>query len=159
MPHRLDYAALSPELFKKYYAFTNALLDSVIPARMRELVAVRVSQMNGCAHCVDLHVRRGRQKGESEIRMHHLAVWRESPLFDEKERAALEWTEALTHLGTHGVPDTVYDAVRAVLTDKEVADLTFVVMGINGWNRASVAFQAIPGESDKVAGLEDITLD
>jgi AhpD family alkylhydroperoxidase len=154
MSQRIDYAQQSPELYKAYLAFSQAVRGSIIDTVTRNLVQIRASQMNGCAFCLDMHVKEARIHGERELRLHHVAIWRESPLFIPKERAALEWTEALTRLSDHGVPDTIYNAVREQLSEKELSDLSFAVMAINGWNRLSVGFQVVPGSSDAAYGLD-----
>ncbi len=153
MSQRVNYGRLSPEFFKKFMEFSLALKGSVIKEPIRNLVNIRASQMNGCAFCVDMHVKEAKIAGERELRLHHVAVWRESTLFDPRERAALEWTEALTKLPPHGVPDEIYDAVREQLSEKEIADLTFSIMAINGWNRVSVGFRSVPGSQDVAWGL------
>ena len=153
MTQRLDFATLSPQLAKKYYEFSMAVKASGLGPTILHLVDLRASQINGCAFCVDMHVKEAKIAGERELRLHHVAVWRESPLFDARERAALEWTEALTKLGPHGVPDEIYETVRAALSEKELSDLSFAVMAINGWNRLSIGFQAVPGSMDGPYGL------
>ncbi|HCW18312.1 MAG TPA: alkylhydroperoxidase, partial [Achromobacter sp.] len=92
--------------------------------------------------------------GERELRLHHIAVWRESPLFSARERAALAWTEALTTLPAHGVPNDVYEQAREQFTEAEISDLTFRVVAINGWNRLNVAFRTVPGSADAAFGLD-----
>jgi AhpD family alkylhydroperoxidase len=116
-------------------------------------VDLRASQMNGCAFCVDMHVKQARIAGERELRLHHVAVWRESTLFDERERAALEWTEALTKLAPYGVSDEIFNKVREHFNEQEISDLTFAIMAINGWNRVSIGFNAVPGSQDEAYGL------
>lgn len=153
MTQRLDYAKLSPELVRKYSEFSMTLRTTSLGSAIKHLVDLRASQMNGCAFCVDMHVKEAKIQGERELRLHHVAVWRESPLFDARERAALEWTEALTRLGPHGVPDAIYDAVRAVLSETELAELSFMVVAINGWNRMSIGFAVVPGSRDQMYGL------
>lgn len=153
MSQRLNYAALSPDLFKKFRDFSMALKSSAIEEPIRHLVNIRASQMNGCAFCVDMHVKEAKIAGERELRLHHVAIWRESTLFDPRERAALEWTEALTKLPAHGVPDEIYAAVREQLGDKEIVDLTFSIMAINAWNRVSIGFRSVPGSQDVAFGL------
>ena len=154
MTQRIDYIQQSPDLFKAYLAFSQAIRGSAVDAVTRNLVQIRASQMNGCAFCLDMHVKEAKIHGERELRLHHVAIWRESPLFSEGERAALEWTEALTRLSDHGVSDEIYDAVRKQLSEKDVSDLSFAVMAINGWNRLSIAFQVAPGSADAAYGLE-----
>lgn len=154
MSQRIDYMQQSPELFKAYLAFSTAIRDSVIDATTRNLVQIRASQINGCAFCLDMHVKEAKIHGERELRLYHVAIWRESQLFNAKERAALEWTEALTKLPEHGVPDVIYNAVREHLSEKEVSDLSFAIVAINGWNRISIGFQAQPGSADAAYGLD-----
>lgn len=154
MTQRINYAQQSPELFQKLQALSMALKDSAIEPKTRDLVTLRASQMNGCAFCVDMHVKEARIHGESELRLHHVAIWRESPLFAPRERAALAWTEVLTRLPEQGVPDDIFEHVRAQFSEKELSDLTFAVMAINAWNRAGIAFRTVPGSADKAYGLD-----
>ena len=158
MAQRLNYFQQSPELAKKFLEFSNALQGSTIEQGIRDFVNIRASQMNGCAFCLDMHVKEAKIHGERDLRVHHVAIWRESTLFSPRERAALAWTEVLTQLPPHGVPDDLYDRVRNELSDKELSDLTFQVMAINGWNRVNVAFQTVPGSSDKAFGLDKAQL-
>ena len=158
MTLRINYIKESPELFKKFLELTNLLKDSAIEESIRDLVSLRASQINGCAFCVDMHVKEARIHGERELRLHHVAIWRESTLFAPRERAALAWTEALTTLPEHGVPDDIYEHVRTQFSEKELSDLTFEVMVINGWNRANIAFKTVPGSSDKALGLDKANL-
>lgn len=154
MTQRIDYQKQSPELFKKLLAFSMALNESAIEQSIRHLVDIRASQINGCAFCVDMHVKEATMHGERPLRLHHVAIWRESTLFSARERAALEWTETLTRLAADGVPDDVYERVRVQLSEKELSDLTFLVMSINAWNRVSVGFRVVPGSYDKAFGLD-----
>ena len=154
MTQRIDYIQQSPELFKAYLAFSTAVRGGAIDATTRNLVQIRASQINGCAFCLDMHVKEARIDGERELRLHHVAIWRESPLFTARERAALEWAEALTTLPGHGVPDAIYNAVREQLSEKELSDLSFAVVAINGWNRISIGFQVAPGSADAAYGLD-----
>jgi len=151
---RLDYSQQSPAIFKKFLEFSMALHASTIEAPLRALVEIRASQMNGCAFCLDMHVKQAKIGGERELRLHHVAIWRESTLFSARERAALAWTEALTRIPEGGVSDALFDSVRTQLSEKEISDLTFEIMAINGWNRASIAFRAVPGSLDKMYGLD-----
>ena len=153
MSERPDYSTLSGNLAKKFLDFTLSTKDSSIERSIRDLVDIRASQMNGCAFCVDMHIKQAKIAGERELRLHHVAIWRESTLFSERERAALEWTEVLTKLPEHGVADEVYASVREHLSEKEVSDLTFSIMAINGWNRVCIGFKRVPGSQDAVYGL------
>ncbi len=151
---RSDYMQTSPALFKKFLDFTMAIApESSIEPEILHLVDIRASQMNGCAFCLDMHVKQATMHNERPLRMYHIAVWRESPLFSLRERAALAWTEVLTSSLQGGVPDAVYEHVREQFSEKELVDLTYQVMAINGWNRVNVAFQSIPGTKDKAFGL------
>lgn len=154
MTQRIDYMKQSPELFKKFVDFSLALKQSAIEESIRDLVDIRASQINGCAFCVDMHVKEATMHGERALRLHHVATWRESNLFNARERAALEWTEILTKSPADGVSDSVYDHVRAHLSEKELSDLTFLVMSINAWNRINVGFRLVPGAYDKAFGVD-----
>jgi AhpD family alkylhydroperoxidase len=154
MSQRIDYQKQSPELFKKFVEFSLALRNSAIEEAIRHLVDLRASQLNGCAFCVDMHVKEATQHGERPLRLHHVVAWRESTLFNPRERAALEWTDILTRMPVDGVPDAVYERVRTALTEKELSDLTFLVMSINAWNRVNVGFRLVPGTYDKAFGVD-----
>lgn len=154
MTQRLNYASQSPEFFKKMSELSMSLKDSVIEQSIRDLVNIRASQINGCGFCLDMHAKEAKIHGESELRLYHVAIWRESNLFAPRERAALAWTEAVTELPKGGIPDELYERVRGQLSEKEISDLTFSIMTINAWNRASIAFKTVPGSADKLYGLE-----
>ena len=154
MTQRLNYAHHSPELLKKLSDLSVALRDTAIEQKIRDLVNIRASQINGCAFCLDMHVKEAKIHGESELRLYHVAIWRESNLFVPRERAALAWTEAVTKLPHGGIPDELYERVRGQFSEKEVSDLTFSIMVINAWNRASIAFKTVPGSADKLYGLD-----
>jgi AhpD family alkylhydroperoxidase len=158
MTQRIDYAKQAPELLKPMMALSMAVKNSPVGKTILTLVDIRSSQLNGCAFCLDMHVKEAKIQGERELRLHHVAIWRESPLFDARERAALGWTEAVTKLSAHGVPDDIYAEAREHFSEKELTDLTFAVMTINAWNRLSIAFQAVPGSADKLYGLEKANL-
>ncbi|CAB3799303.1 hypothetical protein LMG28614_04936 [Paraburkholderia ultramafica] len=158
MTQRINYIQQSPELFRKFVAFGIAVKESSVETSICELVSLRASQMNGCGFCVDMHVKQAKIDGERELRLHHVAVWRESTLFSPRERAALAWTEVLTKLPEDGVPDAIFERVRTQFSEKELSDLTFHVMAINGWNRANVAFRTVPGSSDAAFGLQNANL-
>ncbi|KRB89970.1 carboxymuconolactone decarboxylase family protein [Noviherbaspirillum sp. Root189] len=154
MTQRIDYQKQSPELFRKFVEFSLALKQSSIETSIRDLVDIRASQINGCAFCLDMHVKEATIHGERPLRLHHVATWRESTLFSTRERAALAWTEALTQIPAQGVPDDVYERVRSQLSEKELSDLTFLVMSINAWNRVNVGFRVVPGTYDKAFGVD-----
>ena len=151
LQQRLDYSRLSADLFKKYLDFSMAFrMDDELAL----LVDIRASQLNGCAFCLDMHVKQARLHGERELRLHHVAIWRESPLFTPKERAALAWTEALTRIEPEGVSDAAYADAREHYSEEALSELTFRVVAINGWNRMNVAFRTVPGSKDKMLGLD-----
>ncbi|AZR95073.1 alkylhydroperoxidase [Bordetella trematum] len=154
MRERLNYFDVSAGLSRQFLDFSHALNEKAVIRELHDLITLRASQINGCAFCVDMHVKQARIAGERELRLHHVTVWRESGLFSARERAALAWTEALTTLSAQGVDDTLYEAVRSQFSDEELSDLTFLVVGINGWNRLNVAFRTPPGSADAAFGLE-----
>lgn len=153
MTQRLNYLQQAPELFKKYVEF-NMLAKADLDEALANLVVTRASQINGCGFCLDMHVKQARLAGERELRLHHVAIWRESTLFSVRERAALAWTEGLTTLSPTGVSDALFAEVREQFSEKELTSLTYLVMAINGWNRINVAFRNVPGSSDKAFGLD-----
>ncbi|MBW8888546.1 MAG: carboxymuconolactone decarboxylase family protein [Fibrobacteres bacterium] len=153
MQPRLDYFATSPRLGKMLSELSQAVKQASIPLNLIHLADLRASQINGCAFCVDMHVKEAKIRGERELRLYHVAVWRESPLFSPKERAVFEWTEAVTLLGAEGVPDAVYESVRAQLSEQEISDLTFALAVINSWNRLAVSFRKTPGSDAAAYGL------
>jgi AhpD family alkylhydroperoxidase len=154
MTQRIDYQKQSPELFRKFVELSLALKQSAIEESIRDLVDIRASQINGCAFCLDMHVKEATIHGERPLRLHHVAAWRESTLFSPRERAALAWTEILTRIPAQGAPDELYERVRTQLSEKELSDLTFLVMSINAWNRVNVGFQVVPGTYDKAFGVD-----
>ncbi|MGF6378818.1 AhpD family alkylhydroperoxidase [Paraburkholderia atlantica] len=154
MTQRIDYQQQSPELFKKFVEFSLVLKKSAIEETIRHLVDIRASQLNGCSFCVDMHVKEAAIHDERPLRLHHVAVWRESNLFTPRERAALAWTEALTQISPLGVSDEIYDRVRTQFSEKELSDLTFQVMSINAWNRVNIGFRIPPGIYDKAFGVD-----
>jgi AhpD family alkylhydroperoxidase len=154
MSNRIDYQKQSPELYRKFLEFNMAFAKSAIEESIRDLVDIRASQMNGCAFCVDMHVKAATIHKERPLRLHHIAIWRDSPLFTPRERAALAWTEVLTRIPEHGVADGLYVQVRDEFSESELSDLTFLVMSINAWNRVNIAFQVEPGIYDKAYGID-----
>jgi len=154
MKARINYFKVAPDLSSKYRAFSTATKTKAVVRELEALVTIRASQLNGCGFCLDMHVKAAKIAGEGELHLHHVAIWRESTLFSDRQRAALEWTEALTHLPPHGVSDELYERMRHQFSEEELCDLTFLVMAINGWNRISVALRAVPGSADAEYGLD-----
>jgi AhpD family alkylhydroperoxidase len=144
MHARLDYTKASPAAFKAMSALQGVVNASGLEPALQELVKLRVSQINGCAFCLDMHFREAKAKGESDERLYLLDAWREAPVYTERERAALAWTEAVTLVsGTH-VPDDVYETARKHFEETELVNLTLAVVAINGWNRFSISFRVPP---------------
>ncbi|HEY2787078.1 MAG TPA: carboxymuconolactone decarboxylase family protein [Fimbriiglobus sp.] len=144
MIRRIAYPQIAPEAYKALAAIRPALESSTIDKRLRALVELRVSQINGCVYCVDMHSREARHAGESGQRLDSLPVWRESPFFDDRERAALAWAESVTLVSQTGVPDGVYEEARKQYSEKELVDLTYVVAVMNAWNRLAISFRQEP---------------
>jgi AhpD family alkylhydroperoxidase len=152
---RLNPMEHSPELVKKLIDLSASIAGGgQLEPLLGYLVDIRASQMNGCAFCVDMHVKEARLHGERELRLHHVAIWRESPLFSAKERAALALTEALTRIAPEGVSDALYTEARAQFGEKALSTLIFRIMAINAWNRSNVAVRSVPGARDKMLGLD-----
>ena len=145
MEARLDVAKHAPAAGRAMYALEKFVRESGLEPPLLELMRLRASQINGCAYCIDMHTKDARAAGESEQRLYTLSVWHETPFFTERERAALEWTEAVTQVGETHVPDEVFERVRRHFTETELANLTLAVIAINGWNRLAIAFRYPPG--------------
>jgi AhpD family alkylhydroperoxidase len=149
---RLEAMKVAPGAFKAMSALQTYVDGSGLERPLIELVKIRASQINGCAFCLAMHTKDARKAGESDERMHLLAAWREAPIYSARERAALAWTEAVTLISEHHVPDEIYDEARRQFSEKELVDLTAAVVAINGWNRAAIAFQVTPQvESARIA--------
>jgi AhpD family alkylhydroperoxidase len=127
------------------YALERHLNGSSLGERLLHLVKMRASQINGCAYCLDMHSKDARAIGETEPRLYELNAWREAPFYTARERAALEWTEALTLVAQTHVPDKVYESVGKEFSEAELVDLTYAVMAINSWNRLAISLRAVPG--------------
>ena len=144
MEPRLDYYTASPEALKAILALEAASFDLSIEKPLLELVKLRVSQLNNCAFCADMHALEARRNGESERRLYAVAVWRDSPFFTPRERAALSWTESVTLLSQSNVPDDVYAQLREEFDEREAVDLTVAIAANNCWNRLAVSFRKAP---------------
>jgi AhpD family alkylhydroperoxidase len=141
-----------PGAMKAMVALVRELRRGPLDQSLVELVKIRASQLNGCAYCVDTHVRAARARGESEQRLQLLPVWHDAPCFSERERAALRWCEEVTLIGDTHASDAAYDEAAAVFTEEELVALTYVIVSINGFNRLAVAFRQ-PVEPAPVAHL------
>jgi len=134
-----------PQVMKSMMDFSAAVHGNTLERPLVELVLLRVSQINGCAYCLDMHSKDARAGGETEQRLYLLQAWREAPFYTEREQAALAWAEAVTQLGGHGVPDEVYAQAMASFSEEELVKLNLLVVLINGWNRVAIPFQLEPG--------------
>ncbi len=145
MQQRFDYQGAAPEGIRAMLQVENYVRRSGLESSLLELIKVRVSQMNGCAYCIDMHTKEARVQGETEQRLYALCAWREAPFYSVRERAALTWAETLTNIQEEHVSDATYEAVRPHFTETELVNLTLAVTTINTWNRIALAFRAVPG--------------
>ncbi|WP_250515228.1 carboxymuconolactone decarboxylase family protein [Caballeronia sp. INDeC2] len=144
MEPRLDFYKASPAAIKALVGVEERIAKSALKKSLTELVRLRASQINGCAFCVDMHTTDARKGGETDRRLATVVVWRETPFFTDRERAALAWTEALTLVSHDHVPDSVWEAVKPHFSDEEIVDLTLLISAINSWNRFAIAFRKTP---------------
>ncbi len=142
---RLQYSIAAPEAYRAMYAMENYVNSTGLERTLLELVKIRASYVNGCAYCIDMHTKDARAEGETEQRIYAVPVWRETPFFTPRERAALAWAEVVTEIGRAGVPDALYEETREHFAEAELVELTMAVIVINGWNRLAVAFQSEVG--------------
>lgn len=145
MEPRLHYASLAPEPLEIMKGLETYIANCGLEYSLIELVKTRVSQINGCAFCLDMHTKDARAAGETEQRLYMLSAWRESPFYNDRERAALAWAEAVT-LIHQDVSDELYEETRRHFTEKELVDLNWAVAAINSWNRQAVSFRTVPGK-------------
>ena len=145
MKARLDFRKASPQGAKAMTGLHMFVRNCGLDHSLLELVKLRASQINGCAHCIDMHTKELRADGESEQRLYLLNAWRESPFYSERERAALAWAEAVTLVADSQVPDKVYEEARRQFSEEELVNLTMALVAINGANRLNVAFRTVPG--------------
>jgi AhpD family alkylhydroperoxidase len=145
MKQRINYAEVGQGAARAMYGLEVYLAKSGLEPSLLHLLKFRVSQINGCAYCLDMHSKDLRAAGETEQRLYLLDAWREAPFYTERERAALAWAEAVTLVTEGHVPDEVYEQARAQFGEEELVNLTLAVVAINGWNRLSIAFRATPG--------------
>ncbi len=146
MQPRVDFYTASPDALKAMLALESAVSKLPLEKSLIELVKLRSSQINGCAFCVDMHTTDARKLGETERRLYCLSVWRETPFYTPRERAAMAWTEALTELSRTHAPDEDYALLSAEFSPKEMVDLTLAINTINSWNRLAVGFRKLAAE-------------
>ncbi len=145
MKERMDYSSAAPGLMKALNGLQHYVDHSSLEGTLLELIRIRVSQINGCAYCIDMHTKDARANGETEQRVYMLSAWRESPFYTERERAALEWAETLTLIASDKVSDELFEHTRQHFTETELADLSGAIIMINGWNRLAIPFRDVPG--------------
>jgi len=152
MTPRMNIFQAAPDAMKAMLAVETAIDNSGLEHSLVELVKLRASQINGCAFCIHMHVTDAVKHGESAMRIHLLDAWRESPLYTDRERAALNWTESLTKVAKTGAPDSDYELLKAHFDDKEIAYLTTLIAAINLWNRVQIGLRAVhPAEQASAA--------
>lgn len=145
METRLNYTKVAPGAYRTMSQLERYVRQCGLEHSLLELIKIRASQINGCAYCLDMHTKDARLAGESEQRIYLLSAWREAPFYTERERAALEWTEALTLIARDQVPDEIYERVRPHFSDEELVNLTMAIVTINGWNRLAISFRSEVG--------------
>jgi AhpD family alkylhydroperoxidase len=145
MEPRINYGKVAPAAIKAMRGLEEYVASSGLEKSLYELVKTRASQINGCAFCLDMHTKDARKAGETEQRLYALSAWHETPFYSERERAALEWTEALTLISDTDVPDALYENVRKQFSESEIVALTIAIVAINGWNRLAISFRTVPG--------------
>jgi AhpD family alkylhydroperoxidase len=143
--NRVNYAHVAPEALRAQSGLEAYVRQSGLEKSLLHLVKLRASYINGCAYCVDMHTKEARLAGETEQRIYAIPVWRETPFFTPRERAALAWTEAVTEISKGGVSDDLFELAQQHFTEKELVDLTMAVVTINGWNRLAITFHAPVG--------------
>lgn len=145
MEPRIDYQQVAPDAVRAMMGLEEYVASSGVEESLVHLVKMRVSQMNGCAYCIDMHSKEARADDETEQRLYALDAWREAPFYTDRERAALAWAEAVTNVGESRVTDVVYETACEHFDKEELVALNMVVIAINGWNRLAVPFRTVPG--------------
>jgi AhpD family alkylhydroperoxidase len=145
MNARIDLMHANPGIIHALLGLERQIHKSSLDSKLLDLVRMRASQINGCAYCLDMLSTVGRATGETEQRLYGLEAWRETPYYSDRERAALEWTEALTLVAETHAPDDVYERVKQQFSEDELLHLTLAVIAINGWNRLNIAARTVPG--------------
>jgi AhpD family alkylhydroperoxidase len=151
MNPRMNFYRAAPDTIKALMALESQVQSSGLEQSLIELVKTRASQINGCAYCIDMHTKDARKHGETEQRLYLLNAWREAPVYTDRERAALAWTEAVTLISETHAPDDVYSEVRAHFSEAETVNLTMLIATINSWNRLAISFRALPPVRAKAA--------
>lgn len=144
MKARMNYYQAAPDTINALSAVEKQIQASGLERTLIELVKTRASQINGCAFCINMHTADARHNGESEARLYLLNAWREAPVYTDRERAALAWTEAVTLISETHAPDDLYEEVRNHFSEAETVNLTTLIATINAWNRIAISFRAVP---------------
>lgn len=144
MEPRLNSYKAAPDAIRALATLESTVKTLGIDARLLDLIKLRASQINGCAYCVDMHAGELRKTGETERRIDALSVWRDTPFFTGRERAALAWTEAITRLSETHAPDEDYEMLKSEFSEREMVNITLAIATINSWNRISVGFRTMP---------------
>jgi AhpD family alkylhydroperoxidase len=145
MKPRIDLTQTDTEARAAMWGVEKFVRDCGLETPLLELVRLRASQINGCAYCIDMHTKDARAAGETEQRLYAISAWRETPFYTSRERAALEWTEAVTEIGSSRVTDELFERTRGEFSETELVNLTMAIVAINGWNRLAISFRAVPG--------------
>src|ERR1700742_2185518 len=151
MKPRMNFYQAAPDTMKAMMALETQIQSSGLEQSLMELVKTRASQVNGCAFCINMHTQDARKHGETEQRLYLLNAWRESPVYTDRERAALAWTEAVTRISETHAPDDVYQEVRAQFSESDTVNLTMLIATINAWNRIAISFRSVPPVRAKAA--------
>jgi AhpD family alkylhydroperoxidase len=151
MKPRMNFYQAAPETIDALNALETKVASSGLEQSLIELVKTRASQINGCAFCINMHTQDARKHGETEQRLYLLNAWHESPVYTERERAALAWTDAVTRISETHAPDDIYQQVRAQFSEAETVNLTMLIATINAWNRLAISFRAMPPVKAKAA--------
>ena len=158
MSEKLNYLAVAPEIARPLYDTNKLLANSGLEENLQTLVQIRASQINGCAFCLALHRREGEAAGESADRLYGLAAWHDAPWYSERERLALEWTEALTQIAKERPPESLFEQMKEHFTEREIVYLTVAVNAINSWNRFNVAFGTSPARAEELFEMQHRTV-
>ena len=161
MKARIDLMHVASGVIQAMLGLERQVGRARLDHKLLDLVRMRASQINGCAYCLDMHSKDARANGETEQRLYGLDAWRETPYYSARERAALEWTEALTLVAeTRQVPDDVYERVREQFSEDELVHLSLAIVAINGWNRLNIAARTVPGGyvAGSLAKLDPVTV-
>jgi len=145
---RIDISKVSPKAYQPLFDLYNNCKNSSLKSNEFLLIEIRASQINGCAYCIQMHIKEAIEKGEKQYRIHALSTWKDSPFFTEQEQIILEMTEEITHISHHGLSDDLYEKAINTFGKEKVADIIMAICGINAWNRIGVAtlLEPIPSQ-------------